>query len=530
MLSQFEPYLPWLLPPLLGAIIGYVTNYIAIRMLFRPLRAWKICGLRVPLTPGIIPSQRHKLARKMGEMVGDHLLTSDDIADTLDKEGFRKKLLAAVEEKLDQFICRDLGAPISLLPAQFHDRLADVLETVRWKLLRALSRQLESEQGRQQLTRFCHEYLDVLLGYRLNDLMDDPTRTINGFAEQKMQHWLDKERLEGWLDRFMDQRLQQLIDDRQCLNDLLPKELVEGVLELVEQELPAIIEQLSVLLDDPRVREQLQDKVRDAIANLIDSIDGLSALIGALFDMEKIYAKLPGFMDKAAVELKDWLASDAVRQQISAKLRDQITIWLDQPLSRLLEKVPYERVVRIRGQVSHRVCHWLTGDSVRHQLLSVLEKGVESIEGRPLADWIDPLLPEQGREKVAALISNAIVDQLGRESVQQSVEGFLENRMTYVIYQRPLGQLSRYLPSDGREELAVGLFDQLVVLLKKEIPPLVETLNICQIVEDKVNSLDILKVEGLLMGIMKEQFKYINLFGALLGLLIGLLNLLLLRM
>ena len=49
-------------------------------------------------------------------------------------------------------------------------------------------------------------------------------------------------------------------------------------------------------------------------------------------------------------------------------------------------------------------------------------------------------------------------------------------------------------------------------------------------VEEKVNGLDILQVEGLLMGIMKEQFKYINLFGALLGFLIGLANLLLLRL
>ena len=65
-------------------------------------------------------------------------------------------------------------------------------------------------------------------------------------------------------------------------------------------------------------------------------------------------------------------------------------------------------------------------------------------------------------------------------------------------------------------------------LLKKEAPRLVETLNVQRMVEEKVNSLDLLQVEGLLMGIMQEQFKYINLFGALLGALIGLLNLLLL--
>jgi len=62
------------------------------------------------------------------------------------------------------------------------------------------------------------------------------------------------------------------------------------------------------------------------------------------------------------------------------------------------------------------------------------------------------------------------------------------------------------------------------------VPPLVETLNVRRMVEEKVNSLDILKVEGLLLSIMQEQFKYINLFGGLLGFLIGLANLIFLSL
>jgi uncharacterized membrane protein YheB (UPF0754 family) len=58
------------------------------------------------------------------------------------------------------------------------------------------------------------------------------------------------------------------------------------------------------------------------------------------------------------------------------------------------------------------------------------------------------------------------------------------------------------------------------------VPPLVDSLNVRRMVEDKINSLDILAVEGLLLGIMQEQFKYINLFGALLGGIIGAMNLL----
>ena len=57
-----------------------------------------------------------------------------------------------------------------------------------------------------------------------------------------------------------------------------------------------------------------------------------------------------------------------------------------------------------------------------------------------------------------------------------------------------------------------------------------EALNVERLVEDKVNALDVLQVEELLLGIMKEQFKYINLFGGLLGFLIGCLNLLIARL
>ena len=81
------------------------------------------------------------------------------------------------------------------------------------------------------------------------------------------------------------------------------------------------------------------------------------------------------------------------------------------------------------------------------------------------------------------------------------------------------------MPTDVLEELEEGLYRQVGEVLQKEVPPLIETLNVKRMVEEKVNQLDILQVEGLLMGIMQEQFKYINLFGATLGLLIGLLNL-----
>ena len=59
VINFFNDYSFYFVPPLVGAFIGYLTNKIAIKMLFRPLKPWKIMGIRIPMTPGVIPSKRH---------------------------------------------------------------------------------------------------------------------------------------------------------------------------------------------------------------------------------------------------------------------------------------------------------------------------------------------------------------------------------------------------------------------------------------------------------------------------------------
>lgn len=72
-----------LLPPILGGIIALSTNWIAIKMLFRPHSEVRLFGIRLPFTPGLIPKERTRLARKLGEAIRLHLLTPDILASKL---------------------------------------------------------------------------------------------------------------------------------------------------------------------------------------------------------------------------------------------------------------------------------------------------------------------------------------------------------------------------------------------------------------------------------------------------------------
>ena len=82
--------------PVIGAIIGYCTNYIAVKMLFKPLKPVKIGNWTLPFTPGIIPKGKARMAKAMGEAVGDHLLTKQDLEQILLSDEVKKTVGQAV--------------------------------------------------------------------------------------------------------------------------------------------------------------------------------------------------------------------------------------------------------------------------------------------------------------------------------------------------------------------------------------------------------------------------------------------------
>ena len=73
-------YLRYLSGPLIGAFIGYCTNYIAVKMLFHPYKEVRFLGMKLPFTPGVIPKNKPRLARAISRAVADVLLTKQDIA------------------------------------------------------------------------------------------------------------------------------------------------------------------------------------------------------------------------------------------------------------------------------------------------------------------------------------------------------------------------------------------------------------------------------------------------------------------
>lgn len=86
-----------ILPPLFGGVIGYITNDIAIRMLFRPHTEKHLFGVRLPFTPGIIPKEKGRIAKAMGDAISENLMNKDVLEKTLLSDDITCKITQSID-------------------------------------------------------------------------------------------------------------------------------------------------------------------------------------------------------------------------------------------------------------------------------------------------------------------------------------------------------------------------------------------------------------------------------------------------
>ncbi|MFP7209817.1 DUF445 family protein [Bacillus safensis] len=86
----------------IGAVIGAATNHLAIKMLFRPYKPYYLFGKQLPFTPGLIPKRRDEVAKQVGVMVMEHLLTPEGIQKRFESSESKQEILRTVHRYIDK--------------------------------------------------------------------------------------------------------------------------------------------------------------------------------------------------------------------------------------------------------------------------------------------------------------------------------------------------------------------------------------------------------------------------------------------
>lgn len=124
--------------PLIGALIGWATNYIAVKMLFHPRQPINLLLFKIQ---GVFPKRQKLVAEKLGQVVAQELFSADDVKQVLRQELLSQETLDLVEQRIEQGLLRRLSTDFPLLAMMLN---TEMLETIKASFRKELAPLLES--------------------------------------------------------------------------------------------------------------------------------------------------------------------------------------------------------------------------------------------------------------------------------------------------------------------------------------------------------------------------------------------------
>ncbi len=116
-----------LLIPVISAFIGWVTNLVAIKMLFHPRNPTFIFGYNIQ---GIFPKRQEQFAQKLGRLVSEELLSFTDIEEKIINPDNLKKILPQLETHIDHFLRVKLSDSMPVISMFIGDKTIEKLKSV----------------------------------------------------------------------------------------------------------------------------------------------------------------------------------------------------------------------------------------------------------------------------------------------------------------------------------------------------------------------------------------------------------------
>ena len=136
------------LMPLVGALIGWLTNWIAVKLIFRPYLPVNILGYKLQ---GVVPKRRQELAISIGEVIEKELLSVDDLL------GFMKsgEVLCSIEETLTQALkVRVLDRLPAFIPLSIRNAISDTIAEQMHRHLPSLIAEMTEKYGERFKEQF----------------------------------------------------------------------------------------------------------------------------------------------------------------------------------------------------------------------------------------------------------------------------------------------------------------------------------------------------------------------------------------
>lgn len=292
----------YLIPPALGAVIGYFTNVVAIRMLFHPHEPKYIFGWQIPFTPGLIPKEKGRVAASIGEAISENLMNKEILEQNL----LSDEMIAKIEQGIDSFCKKQLDNKQTVrefagrfIPEDEINRLADCAVGDFSELIgkKIAETDLSTDIARQVVAYVMKKMSGNMLG-GIAEMMAKPAEEFlaKHLKEIMGQYSGDivKKMVGNQVSGFLDTQMSNLFKDKEERIESVKNTVVSAYKSLIREHLPHILGAVDIRkIIEERIKEMDVKETERLILQVMNkelrAIEWFGALLGGVIGLFNIF-------------------------------------------------------------------------------------------------------------------------------------------------------------------------------------------------------------------------------------------------
>ncbi|EOU2019226.1 DUF445 family protein [Clostridium perfringens] len=488
----------YIIGALIGAVIGYITNWLAIKMLFRPREAKYIFGMKLPFTPGLIPKEKSRIANKVGETVGTHLLNSDSLSKALKDDKIKAKFNEVAKEKINQVINSN-----STLEESLKNTLGENYYALKGNMINNITKTILESIQEEEFKNKVKFYIVDSIKERLNK---NPEKIIDFINSNKFReviiNTLEEEKTRDIIGKALLKEVKTLGKEDLTIEEVIPENIKPYIEEYVKSQKDTLVDIIKNLLRD----DEVSHKIKSAIN------DNIPSIVSMFLSGDVIYGKLVSLVDKSLSEEenKEYICDAAlafVHESMKKKVSD------------VINNVGEEKLEVISDALGDKISKKLNTEENIDSIISKLNCKISSFNSyeeiiKVLFNDYENILIDNIDSMIAQIVNNNQLSGEISKIIEKVFDKFLQNSLNDICYNK-----------QNLENSIMSILDNLYNdFVENKSAKVLEIVDISSIVEEQINAFEVDYAEEIIIGIANKELKAITWLGALLGGILGILS------
>ena len=500
---------------------GYAGAWLAVRMLFRPRRPFKVLG--VTLFPqGMIPRHRDRLANAIGKAVGEELVSQETIMEELlGKEFLRNKIRSVVDSYSAQLLSQNYPSLIEALPGNLRAPVLDAITSLQLRVAEHIEGVLKSEESQAAIRGFVERRVDEALSRRLSSVVDDEAfEKIVGFMENRVREALDSPVLEKKIREFIGRRVDDLASADTTLGQMFTPDAIALLKEKAGEQIAPMTHHLTEIAAAERTRDQIGTLIKRELHAYYENLPFFKKIFVSRDNLLKEVDDLVN--ENLPRRIEETLKGDFFAGEAQAFIDSSIEGALARPVADLVGKINPEQLERFKGQIASAVLGLLRGDAMMHSVSAYVTDTLAQFRPHSIDSIMRTVHPES-EQKLKSMLSKSLLGILARGDTSKIINDMLSRQIENLLA-APIGRISDNISEEKLRAASDSFADTVINAIREKLPDAIREFNIGGVVREKIMNYPEEKLEALVMSVAKEHLRTIELFGALFGFLIGLLQ------